>query len=120
MNGEVGLTGRALIIVTVRAGSSPNGADLPVWIDTAFTGDLAMPRRIIRQLNLTSFSAVTAGLADGSEVLLDAYTCAASWFGTDRTVEVIECDGLLTLLGIGLLCERRLEIDYRSSTVTIE
>jgi predicted aspartyl protease len=75
VNGRVDRLGRALLELPVRA---PDNADwhlLSVWIDTAFTGELVVPRATIDALRLSQSSAVMAGLADGNEVLLDTFSC---------------------------------------------
>lgn len=61
-----------------------------------------------------------AGLADGTQVVLETYTCVIEWFGQKRIVEVVENEGQFPLLGVGLLKERRLEVDYRRKTVVVE
>ena len=75
---------------------------------------------MIQQLGLTQSSVVMAGLADGTEVVLDTFSCVLEWFGGQQPVEVVESDGLLPLLGVGLLRGHRLEIDFRLRTVTLE
>ena len=75
MNGEVDRSGRALLVL--RVGSTDRAAtiDLTVWVDTAFTGELVVPRPTVERLGLMQSSAVAAGLADGSEVVLETYSC---------------------------------------------
>jgi clan AA aspartic protease len=120
VNGEVDNSGRAIVSLLVRASADANATPLAAWVDTAFTGDLVIPRQTIERLGLHQSAAVTAGLADGTEVVLETYSCAIEWFGGQRIVEVVENDGQVPLLGVGLLRDRRLEIDYRSRTVSIE
>ena len=64
-------------------------------------------------------AAVMAGLADGTQVVLETYSCVVEWFDRERIVEVVENSGQFPLLGVGLLRDRRLEIDYRSRTLSI-
>ena len=120
MNGEVDRSGRALIVLKVRPSKDADASDLTAWIDTAFTGELVISRATIERLGLQQSGAVMAGLADGTEVVLETYGCTIEWFGEQRPVEVIQNDGEFPLLGVGLLRDRRLEIDYRSRTLRIE
>jgi clan AA aspartic protease len=120
MTGEVDNSGRDLVALRVRPSPSAEAIPVVVWVDTAFTGELVIPRETIEQLRLQQSAAVTAGLADGTHVVLDTYTCVVEWFGQDRYVEAIENEGRFPLLGVGLLRERRLTIDYRSRTLSIE
>lgn len=119
MNGEVDHADRAMIFLTIRPFHNAEAVRLAVWVDTAFTGDLVVPRKVIEELGLRQSAAVTAGLADGTQVVLETYSCVVEWFGGPKTVEVVGNDGKIPLLGIGLLRDRRLEIDYRSRTVAI-
>jgi clan AA aspartic protease len=119
VNGRVDRAGRALIDVNVRPGSGEQPRKIAAWVDTAFTGELVIPRREIDQLGLTQSSAVMAGLADGKEVVLETFSCVVDWFGEERRVEAIESDGQYALLGTGLLQGHKLEVDYRLRTLII-
>ena len=120
MNGEVDNSGRALVALRLRPSVDADAIQLAAWVDTAFTGELVIPQATIERLGLRQSAAVMAGLADGTQVVLDTYSCIVDWFGQERVVEVVENDGEFPLLGIGLLRDRRLEIDYRSRTLSIE
>ena len=120
VNGLVDNRGRALLVLSVRATRSADPVDLTVWIDTAFTGELVIPRTTIESLALPQSAAVMAGLADGTQVVLESYRCVIDWFGDLQLVEVIENDGQIPLLGVGLLSDRRLEIDYRDRSLVLD
>jgi clan AA aspartic protease len=112
VNGVVDDAGRALIQIRVRASSNEPERDALVWIDTAFDGELVLPERIVREMNLVHTGAMSATLADGREVILESFHCSVEWFGTWRDVEVIANEGRLPLLGIGLLRDRQLFVDF--------
>jgi clan AA aspartic protease len=120
MTGQVDSSGRALVLLAVRSIAAAPRRELTVWIDTAFTGDLVVPHETIKNLGLPESAAISAGLADGSEVVLETYTCIIDWFGEDRQVEVIGNEGRFPLLGAGLLQEHRLEINYRLRTLALD
>jgi clan AA aspartic protease len=120
VNGLVDETGRTLLVVRLRPAGERPFSELTVWIDTGFTGDLVLLRSDIVSLDLPKSSVVRATLADGKEVLLESFGCEIEWFGEIRTVEVIANDGAFGLLGCGLLQDRRLVIDYRLRTITME
>ena len=120
MNGEVDSSGRALLTLRVRTRSESPATEWTVWIDTAFTGQLVVPLRTIDQIGLRKSAAITAGLADGSSVVLETYSCLLDWFGEPQMAEVIASDGECPLLGVELLLGHRLEVDYRSRTVVVE
>jgi clan AA aspartic protease len=120
VNGSVDHSGRALVVLSIRRSAEADATGLTAWVDTAFTGDLVIPRHIIESLGLQQSAAVTATLADSTEVVLETFACVVEWFGRQQLVEVVQSNGQVPLLGVGLLCDRRLEIDYRSQTVVIE
>jgi clan AA aspartic protease len=120
VTGEVDSFGRALIKLRVRREQSSEEHDLTAWVDTAFIGDLVIPRQQITQFGFAQSAAVMAELADGKQVLMGAFSCIIEWFGEQRLVEVIESERGFPLLGVTLLEGHRLSIDYRTNTLTIE
>jgi clan AA aspartic protease len=120
VTGEVDSFGRALVRLRVRREQRADVHDLTAWVDTAFTGDLVVPRDLIAHLGFSQASGVMAELADGNQVLMGAFTCILEWFGENRVVEVIECERGFPLLGVGLLAGHRLSVDYPTRTLTIE
>jgi clan AA aspartic protease len=119
MKGFVDRAGRALLSVELQSTAAANPLTLAVWIDTGFTGDLVLPQNLIDEIFLPQSGTVGAVLADGSQVALRTYTCLISWFGQQRRLEVVANDGEYPLLGVGLLADRELRIDYRSKAITL-
>ena len=52
MNGIVDNEGRSLLAIEVRANPTSQAVAADVWIDTGFTGDLVLPKSIIRSMAL--------------------------------------------------------------------
>lgn len=97
---EVTVAGVNLDFITVTA-----------VVDTAFTGALALPSRIVQELGLTYQDERLVRLAAGrSSVRI--YGAAVSWFGQPRVVPVHETDDK-PLIGNMLLNNCRLAIDFR-------
>jgi clan AA aspartic protease len=119
MIGHVDADGRALLSITVRNPTSGATARWDAWIDTGFTGDLVVPRALLIALGLQPTSTATGILADGSQVVLDRYSCLVDWFGQQRPAEVIANDGAYPLLGVGLLNTHTLTIEYLASSLTL-
>lgn len=44
MNGTVDAFGRALVTLSIRANQDAEPTEVPTWIDTAFNGELVIPR----------------------------------------------------------------------------
>ena len=120
MNGFVDEFGRALLNVGIRSSADMESADITAWIDTAFNGELVVPRSTIESLGLRQSAGIRARLADGNEVMMESFSCILDWFGDQRAVEVIANDGQVPLLGIGLLIGHRLTVDYTDLSVTLE
>jgi clan AA aspartic protease len=120
MNGHVDKAGRSLISVPVKTPSQASSASVAFWIDTGFTGEVALPQSTISNLHLSQSGTVDAELADGSPVTLATYTCLVDWFGKERTVQAVATSGSDALLGVGLLRERILTVDYRAETVAVQ
>ena len=120
MNGHVDEFGQALLNLKIRPKAEADTVGISAWIDTAFNGELVIPRSTIETANLQQSAGIRARLADGNEVTMESFTCILDWFGETRIVEVIANDGQVPLLGIGLLIGRRLTVDYSESIVTLE
>ena len=120
MTGVVDDFGRALLRLLIRHPAGMPETELDVWIDTGFTGELVLPQQHVAALGLPLGLGIDATLADGSKVQLDAYICLLDWFGEWKRVEVIANQGRFPLLGVGLLLDRKLHIDYGAKTLSIE
>jgi clan AA aspartic protease len=119
LTGRVDDEGRALLVIALRNPATGGVSPATAWIDTAFSGELVLPRGVITAVGLPTGPAARAVLADGTEVTLDSFTADLEWFDTWRSVEVIANDGRFPLLGVGLLLGRELHIDYARRTLTL-
>jgi len=93
MTGRVDDAGRALVRIRVKNPAIAIEEELDAWIDTGFTGELVLPRRLVRSLCLPLGPTIMARLADGSDVQLDTYTCLLEWFGELKRIEVVANEG---------------------------
>jgi clan AA aspartic protease len=119
VTGLVDNSGRALLRIRLQHPVSAAEFELDAWIDTGFTGELVIPLQHVVQFSLPLGSAIRAGLADGSEVELNTYTCRLDWFGEWKQIEIIANAGQFPLLGVGLLLDRALHIDYPDKSLSI-
>jgi clan AA aspartic protease len=118
VTGRIDDDGRALVDIALR--SEASSLRVEAWIDTGFTGELTLPSSLIAALRLRQSAKVTGILADGSAVVLPTYSCILTWFGADRDVEVIANSGQFPLLGVGLLLDHQLTINYPVRSLIIE
>ena len=120
MNGWVDTGGRALVSIALKASAQSLSTQLEAWIDTGFTGDLVLPQVTIFSLGLPQSGTVGAELGDGSAIVMNTYTCLIDWFGQEKQIEVVANNRQYPLLGIGLLSDHKLTVDYLSQTLTID
>ena len=120
MIGRVDGAGRALVRVMLHVSPADPPVEVDAWVDTGFTGELVPPLEQIVQSGLPFSAFVKAELGDGTETVLESYSCLLDWFDELKPIEVLASAGGLPLLGVGLLLPRRLTVDYRAGTVTIE
>ena len=119
MNGFVDEQRRALLRVPVSASRHGDRTDLEVWIDTAFNGGLAIPRKKVAELGLSKQSSAEAILADGRSVELETFACFLDWFGNTNETQIAASDSEYPLLGTMLLDGHRLDINYAGKTVEL-
>jgi clan AA aspartic protease len=119
MTGQVDDYGRCLVSLTIVHPGSAVLTTLDAWIDTGCTGELVIPKAIIGSIGLTRSGQVKAGLGDGSVVLLDTYTCLIEWFGKTIQIEAVSNDGRFPLIGVGLMEDFELTVNYPARTVTL-
>ena len=110
---------RALLRVPVSPSRQGNRTEITVWIDTAFNGGLAIPRKQIAALGLVKESSAEAILADGHAVELETFACFFDWFNDSYETQIAASDAEYALLGTVLLDGHRLDIDYRAKTVNL-
>ena len=120
VNERVDSSGRALVRIIVKSLGPSSPIELEAWVDTGFTGELVLPQERISALGLPQSATVRAELGDGSEVVLDICSCWIEWFGQQKQIEVIASTAQWPLLGVGLLQDHRLTVDYRSRTLALE
>jgi clan AA aspartic protease len=119
MTGSVDGSGRALVRIRLKNPTEAMEAEVDAWIDTAFTGELVLPKQLVTSLGLPLGSSVMARLATGSDVQVDTYTCLVDWFSEWKRIEVVANEGQFPLLGVGLLLDHDLHIGYRVKSVTV-
>ena len=93
---------------------------LDAVVDTGFTGYLALPQPVIRQLGLISEGEGRITLADGSAQLHDIYRTAVVWHGEHQTIPILGM-GDKPLIGMRMLAGSRITLSVvEGGAVTIE
>jgi predicted aspartyl protease len=119
LTGRIDEYGRALLPIVLKHPSAGTSEELEAWIETAFTSSLMLPLAIAVRVGLGRDIDVPTKLADGSEKQMSTVDCLIDWFGEWKKVMVISSDVKLPLLGIGLLEDHELTINYRTLAVSL-
>jgi predicted aspartyl protease len=120
ISGRVDDYGRAL--VPVKVGHPTSGlmaVTLEAWIDTGFTGRTLLTAGQIASLGLPRQRTVIGGLADGSLHVFESYACQIEWFGRQLTLDALAGSGQFALVGVPLMEDCTLTIDYPGRSVTL-
>lgn len=119
MTGRVDDFGRALVSINLRAAPGSQTVTREAWLDTGFTGALMLPRELIAAMNLPPDSVVRGLLSDGSKTNFDTFRCFIDWFGTWRSIVVLGSPSPLPLIGILLMEDQEVTINYPARTVIL-
>ena len=86
--------------------------EIEFMVDTAFDGHLTLPPHLVRRLDGVYVSEQAIRTADGRVAIRHAYRIDCDW--TDRSISaiVIEMDSGIPLLGVELLAQARLTIEF--------
>ncbi len=107
--GRVSANREAIIQIAVL-GDSKQVKSVSTLVDTGYTGDLMLPRKIVNELELSLRGIQDAILGDGSLRMFEMYAGSVIWDGQVRRVEV-NASETEALIGMGLLEEYKLEIE---------
>lgn len=89
-------------------------------INTAFSGDLWMPRNILLSLGFVSRGCVHLEFPDGTLKPAELFAGNVIWFGQRRRVSAIAADGQSTCIGMGMLRNVSLTIRPQKKLVYLE
>jgi clan AA aspartic protease len=117
MPGFVSSIREAVIRVVVR-GSGDQETQVEAVIDTAFTGFLILPARLIASLALPFASTTRVALGDGSEVQMDVFEATVLWDNQERSVIVLAAKGGV-LVGMSMLCGYRVILDVEDGGAVV-
>lgn len=85
-----------------------------VVIDTGFSGEVALPQRIVDQLSLVQKGSTDIRVADGRSANVKVYPLQIEWQGEFRSVEAI-CTDSFPLIGMALLSGSRLCVNVEEA-----
>jgi clan AA aspartic protease len=96
-----------------------NGAALDCLLDMGFQGTLVIPRKFAKRNLLMITGRETFLGAESSDIEFDTAIAEIKWLGDEFSLPVLVSDSTEALLGVEMLIDTILKIDYINSTVTI-
>jgi len=120
MTGLVDDYGRPLLSIQLTHPQTGAGVSLDAWVDTGCTAALFLPHAAVHALGLQETAMVPCRMANGSVMDQPAYQCLISWFGRVQFINVIGNAGRFPLIGLRLLENRKLTIDYPARRVQLD
>jgi predicted aspartyl protease len=89
-------------------------------LNTAFTGELWMPKNILRSLGFVSRGSAYVELPDGTIQPSELFAGNINWFGQKVRVSAIACTDQSTFVGMGLLGQVSMKMDRAKDLVYLE
>lgn len=119
VTGIVDEYGRPLVRVRVVHPTSGANLEIDAIVDTGCTGSMSLTIDQIRRLGLPRAGQVNGELADGTVVPIPLHLCQVDWLGQLRLIETLGAGTRFALIGLGLLEDLILTIDYPARTVNL-
>lgn len=110
------------LIVDIEVKGSLESVVVSTLIDTGFDGYVCLPTEIAVQLGLLLSAYENFELADGSEKKELVFLGFAKFLDEKEgtPVEIVLTESTDTLLGIAMLSEMKMEVDFKKRSIKIE
>ena len=110
------------LIVDIEIKGSLESVVVSAFIDTCFDGYVCLPTEIAVQLGLLLAAYESFELADGSEKKELVFLGTAKFVGEteDVPVEIVLTESSDTLVGIAMLSEMKMEVDFKKQNIKIK
>lgn len=99
--------------------SLTNGATIECLLDTGFDGALVLPRSFVEANAIQIVGDETFTVAEGNVFTADIGLADVDWLGDNFSIRVLVSEVGDTLIGVEMLIDSVLEIDYKNLTVKI-
>ena len=110
------------LIVDIEIKGSLESVVVPAFIDTCFDGYICLPTETAIQLGLLLFSCESFELADGTEKRELLFLGSAKFVNEkeDTPVEIVLTESSDTLVGIAMLSEMKMKVDFKKQIIKME
>lgn len=96
-----------------------NGASFECLLDTGFQGTLVVPRNVAEENSLTITGREAFIGAENSDIEFDTAIAEINWLGETFSLPVLVSESTEALIGVEMLIDTILEIDYINGTIKI-
>ncbi|MFQ6044120.1 MAG: hypothetical protein ACE5PV_24965 [Candidatus Poribacteria bacterium] len=110
------------LIVEIEVKGSLESIVISAFIDTCFDGYICLPTETAIQLGLLLFSCESFELADGTQKRELVFLGTAKFVNEkeDTPVEIVLTESNDTLVGIAMLSEMKMKIDFKERSIKME
>ena len=88
-------------------------------LDTGFNGSLLLPRAFVEAHSMFFVGREEVNLVEGISAEIDTALAEVKWLGDEFSIRIFVSEADEALIGVEMLIDTLLEIDYINSTVTI-
>lgn len=96
-----------------------DNAEMDCILDTGFTGTLFLPRKFVEENNLFIGAREVLQAAEDQIFEVDMATAKIKWLGEEISLTIFVSEMNEALLGVEMLVDTLLEINYRNGSVKI-
>jgi clan AA aspartic protease len=96
-----------------------SGATINCLLDTGFHGTLFLPRDFVEANSLPIVAQETFVAAESIRFQVDSALAEIKWLGDEFTIPIFVSETDEALIGVEMLIDALLEIDYKNSNVKI-
>jgi clan AA aspartic protease len=91
------VSGRKALVGLLLHGPHGTEREIEFLVDTGFVAYLSLPRVVVSSLGLPFDHDAVVQLADGSQMMVEAYLATIVWDDEEQQIEVLALDGELCL-----------------------
>jgi len=96
-----------------------NGATIECVLDTGFNGSLLLPREFVEENSMLFVGREKVIMVEEISTEIDTAAAKVNWLGKDLLLHVFVSETDEALIGVEMLVDSLLEIDYKNQTVKI-
>ncbi len=96
-----------------------NQSAIECVLDTGFNGSLLLPRKFVENNSMLFIGPEQVDLVEGISTEIDTALAEVDWLGDNFSIRIFVSETDEALIGVEMLIDSVLEIDYRTSIVKI-